>query len=636
MGVLSYERKQGKTYSKMDFSDGPLNQQAQAPLSFQVPLTPPAGVLAEQMAAPRRNISEKGRLQELMRPSSILSVGSADYASAPLGPLSSRARFRAWMVNEGSRRIFVGVWVFLHALVFAFGYLNYSRKDNLTKLRALFGVGYPIARSAALVLHFDVAFIMLPVCRNFISVLRRGPLNGVIPFEKNITFHKAVAWSIVFFSFVHVGAHVVNVYWLVCSLTAKTSDRIKAYILTNFTTGPGLTGWIMNVCLAVMVWYAQDGKKKTNFERFWYSHHLFIVINWQLHGMFCMLKVRSTVIPLAGLQKADSLGKPDREPFCSWTTIGSFWKWWIFGGAIYIYERILREVRARHRTYISKVILHPSKVVEVQIKKEKTVTRAGQYIFLNCPEVSYWQWHPFTLTSSPAEEYISVHIRVAGDFTTAFAQALGCDISKKEKDVGAQVVPPPLNKTLPRVMIDGPFGSASEDVFKFEVSVLVGAGIGVTPFASILKTIWYRLNFPPQGSRSRLAKVYFFWICRDYDSFEWFQSLLLAIEEQDMGNRIEIHTYLTAKIKEDDINNIFVQDVGGDRDTITSLRAPTHFGRPQWGKIFSSIAAKHPSTEVGTFFCGPKALGSQLHEECNKNTDGRKEGTKFVWGKENF
>lgn len=76
-----------------------------------------------------------------------------------------------------------------------------------------------------------------------------------------------------------------------------------------------------------------------------------------------------------------------------------------------IYERILREVRARHRTFVSKVILHPGKVCEMQIKKEKTTTRAGQYIFLNCPEVSYFQWHPFTLTSAPEEDYISVHIR---------------------------------------------------------------------------------------------------------------------------------------------------------------------------------------------------------------------------------
>lgn len=73
-------------------------------------------------------------------------------------------------------------------------------------------------------------------------------------------------------------------------------------------------------------------------------------------------------------------------------------RYWLVGGVIWIYERILREVRSRHRTYISKVIQHPSKVMEIQIKKEKTTTRAGQYIFLCCPEVSYFQWHPFTLT----------------------------------------------------------------------------------------------------------------------------------------------------------------------------------------------------------------------------------------------
>jgi len=80
-------------------------------------------------------------------------------------------------------------------------------------------------------------------------------------------------------------------------------------------------------------------------------------------------------------------------------------QYWIFGGAIYISERILREVRARHRTYISKVIQHPSKVVEIQIKKEKTTTRPGQYIFLNCPEISYWQWHrPSPLLVAPLTE----------------------------------------------------------------------------------------------------------------------------------------------------------------------------------------------------------------------------------------
>jgi NADPH oxidase len=137
---------------------------------------------------------------------------------------------------------------------------------------------------------------------------------------------------------------------------------------------------------------------------------------------------------------------------------------------------------------------------------------------------------------------------MVGDFTKALGKTLGCTEQKRGEtgdksavvknidDDGTEM----LRKVLPRVYIDGPFGSASEDVFKFEVAVLVGAGIGVTPFASILKSIWYRMNYP-QG-RTRLRKVYFFWICRDFESFEWFRSLLLAIEAQDLEDHIEIHT----------------------------------------------------------------------------------------------
>lgn len=41
--------------------------------------------------------------------------------------------------------------------------------------------------------------------------------------------------------------------------------------------------------------------------------------------------------------------------------------------------------------------------------------------------------------------------------------------------------------------VDGGFGAASEEVFEYETVMLVGAGIGVTPFGSILKNIQYRL-----------------------------------------------------------------------------------------------------------------------------------------------
>jgi hypothetical protein len=43
-----------------------------------------------------------------------------------------------------------------------------------------------------------------------------------------------------------------------------------------------------------------------------------------------------------------------------------------------------------------------------------------------------------------------------------------------------------------RLFVDGPYGTSSEKVFEFKVMILVAAGVGVTPFASILKTLAYQ------------------------------------------------------------------------------------------------------------------------------------------------
>ena len=48
---------------------------------------------------------------------------------------------------------------------------------------------------------------------------------------------------------------------------------------------------------------------------------------------------------------------------------------------------------------------------------------------------------------------------------------------------------------MPIIAVDGPFGTASEDVFDYDVAICVGSGIGVTPFASLLKSVWYIKHF---------------------------------------------------------------------------------------------------------------------------------------------
>lgn len=479
---------------------------------------------------------------------------SGEMSGEPPRALTWREKINRWLAHQGSQHLFLFMFAVVHSMIFAFGFINYHMKDNMNKARATFGFTYPIARAAALVLHFDIAILIFPVCRTLISLMRQTPLNGIIQFDENISFHKLVGWSIVFFTWLHTFAHWNNF----AQLAAKNNQGFKGFLAANFTTGPGWSGYIMLICLMTMAVTAMERFRRPNFERFWYTHHLFVIffVFWSVHGAFCMIKT-------------------DVGPFCKGT--GVFWQFWMYGGFVYLLERIMREVRGRHKTYITKVIQHPSKVVEIQIKKEHTTTRAGQvnkdpfamvltqlmnsqYIFLCCPEISVWQYHPFTLTSAPEEDYISVHIRTVGNFTNALANALGCnfdDGGKKKGSGGSAVVgvdrnasnpdvDPSLRKVLPRVYIDGPFGSASEDVFKYEIAVLVGAGIGVTPFASILKSIWYRMNYPQQ--KTRLRKVYFFWVCRDFGSFEWFRSLLMAIEAQDLDSHIEIHTVSKAEI----------------------------------------------------------------------------------------
>lgn len=41
----------------------------------------------------------------------------------------------------------------------------------------------------------------------------------------------------------------------------------------------------------------------------------------------------------------------------------------------------------------------------------------------------------------------------------------------------------------PKLYIDGPYGSASQDHVKYDILVLIGLGIGATPFISILKDV---------------------------------------------------------------------------------------------------------------------------------------------------
>jgi NADPH oxidase len=250
------------------------------------------------------------------------------------------------------------------------------------------------------------------------------------------------------------------------------------------------------------------------------------------------------------------------------------------------------------------------------------------------PEISKYQWHPFTITSCPQDPYVSVHIRQVGDFTKALGNRVGAGPAQSKlydniDPMGMYDVALKNGQDMPALRIDGPYGAPAEDVFENEIAVLIGTGIGVTPWASILKNIWHLRNSP--NPPTRLRRVEFIWVCKDTTSFEWFQALLSSLEQQSSeaaripGSSgvefLRIHTYLTQKLDVDTAQNIVLNSVGTDVDPLTELKSRTNFGRPNFLKIFTSMRdgiidrtylnglETNVRTTVGVYFCGPSAAG---------------------------
>lgn len=250
------------------------------------------------------------------------------------------------------------------------------------------------------------------------------------------------------------------------------------------------------------------------------------------------------------------------------------------------------------------------------------------------PSISKYQWHPFTITSCPFDPYVSVHIRLIGDFTKAFGDAVGAGPAQSKFYEEASADPSAIyevalqnGQQMPALRIDGPYGAPAEDVFNNEIAILIGAGIGVTSWASILKNIWHMRN--SDNGLERLRRVEFIWMSRDVTSFEWFQSLLSSLEDRpaempgaSTDQFLRIHTFLTQKLDADTTQNVILNTVGSDTDPLTQLKARTNFGRPNFRRIFTDIRdgiadrtylrglEERTRTRVGVYFCGPSVAGT--------------------------
>eukprot|EP01018_Ginkgo_biloba_P025161 Gb_40122 [translate_table: standard] len=518
-----------------------------------------------------------------------------------------------------------------------------------------------LTKGAAETLKLNMAIVLFPVCRNTITWLRSTFLGSIMPFDDNIEFHKLIAGGIFVGVLLHAGIHVGCDFVRMTNTDEDTFDRtigikdfggVQPSFMGILMTTEVVTGMVMVMLMSVAFLLASHWSRRnivklpwplhrlTGFNAFWYSHHLFAVV-------YALLIAHSMMLFLSH----------------GWTQ-KTTWMYISIPLVLYSGERILRVFRARqYKVNTLKASIYPGNVLALYMSKPLGFKyHSGMYLFLQCPSISSFEWHPFSITSAPADDYLSVHIRTRGDWTQelrrVFSKAL--ENSEKKKTPPKNVIKK-FNTRFPKLCIDGPYGAPAQDYKKYDALLLIGLGIGATPFISILKDMLIHIKFgelqpPPSDSpmsetgspsprrRRRSSRgpmnAYFYWVTREQGSFEWFRGVMNEIAESDQKAVIEMHNYLTSVYEEGDARSALItliqalHHAKSGVDILSGTRVRTHFARPNWKRVFSLLSVAHAGARIGVFYCGPSTVSKDLDRLSRKYTQISQ--AKFIFHKEHF
>ncbi|XP_016408886.1 NADPH oxidase 5 [Sinocyclocheilus rhinocerous] len=527
---------------------------------------------------------------------------------------------RAYWHNNSRKLLFLCLYALLNVLLFIIAMLKNAHG----------GPWFMVAKGCGQCLNLNCTLIMVLMLRRCLTWLRATWVLRVLPLDQNILLHQIVGYAILIFSIVHTGAHVINF--------ARMSQTDGMYQLWEylFTIRPGIgwvngtasnTGVILQVLICLMVVCSSTFVRRSgHFEVFYWSHLSYIWV-WALLIVHC----------------------------------ANFWKWFVVPGVVFLIEKLVGIAVSRMGgLYIVEVNLLPSKVTHLVIKRPPFFHfKPGDYVYINIPVIAKYEWHPFTISSAPEQQdMLWLHVRSMGQWTnrlyeyfrqpesqTIYNKRLSASLRNRRHESRMQLTAK-LSENHRycniKCYVDGPFGTPTRQIFASEHAVLIGAGIGITPFASILQSIMcrYRMrkqNYPNcnyswcetiKDNEMKLRKVDFIWINRDQKSFEWFVSLLTKLEmdqadEEPEGRFLEMHMYMTSALSKNDMKAIGLQMAldllakKEKRDSITGLRTRTQPGRPDWAKVFQKVSEEKKG-KVHVFYCGSPALAKVIKAQCEQ------------------
>ncbi|XP_064992510.1 putative respiratory burst oxidase homolog protein H [Musa acuminata AAA Group] len=292
-------------------------------------------------------------------------------------------RKTADFIHENWKRKWVlSLWMMLNTALDAWKFEQYRRRSAFQVM----GYCVCIAKAAAETLKLNMALILITVRRNMLTRLRLTALNSIFPFDDNINFHKIIASAIAIGTVVHTLAHVTCDFPRI--ITCPKSKFMTSMGL-NFNykqptypslraSAPGVTGTLMILIMTFSFTLATHSFRRSvvklpsplhhlaGFNAFWYAHQL-LALTW----MYLTIPV-----------------------------------------LFYACEGLIRKLHEKsYCVAIIKAAIYPGNVLSIHVKKPPGFKcKSGMYLFIKYPDVTPFEWHPFSITST-ADGYLSVHIR---------------------------------------------------------------------------------------------------------------------------------------------------------------------------------------------------------------------------------
>ena len=300
----------------------------------------------------------------------------------------------------------------------------------------------------------------------------------------------------------------------------------------------------------------------------------------------------------------------------------------LFGVAFWGVDVLIRAViiflnKNRERSVLC--VRLPANVIRLTFLKRDFEYKSGQYAFLCIPEVSWLEWHPFSISSSPHENVVSIHIRVLGDWTKRLYDSV-----EETRNLN--------------VYVDGPYGAPGIDVdgSKYKNFMFISGGIGITPMQSICNDVL------SQHKRGRpLDKMMFIWSVRDLHMVNSVLEYDRTYYEQNESKQLPL-SFSPDLLKRDSTDGVLETyfHLTKERDSSKFLEANIRpelqpnlkFGRPDLSELFTKMKTEVSGkgcnrTRIGVLACGPTALVNDAEKNCSKFSGN---GVTFDFHKEVF